>query len=311
VGEKMTLILVNKQISQDGSIKYILQTRESHYLEAVYFRLNNLTTTDYAFTLCLSSQAGCALNCSFCATGKLGLLKSLTSEEMRIQLVLILEDLVSSHTINPQERFHLALMGMGEPLHNYDSTCAFYQEVQSTGNLAKLSLSTVGLTPKIKALSQNSRVNYDLFLSLHSPFDEERSTIIPVNNKYPISGLIEACTEYAIVKKSQVKISYLLINGINDSLDHAHQLSKLIHPKYFAVQLLLYNLTDNSMFSRPEYLQAEAFQEIIRTAGLDCHIVISKGLDINAGCGQLATQEYSTAKKSESPKTIPRGSSIL
>lgn len=285
------LELAQKKVSNDGSIKYILKTQKGHYIETVFFRLDNKTTEHYSFSLCLSSQAGCALNCAFCATGKLGLLENLSSEQMLEQLHCVLNDLQETQIIQSQEYYHIALMGMGEPLHNFDMVCRFYKELkQNTQNAVKLSLSTVGLASKIMMLAEDKTVNYDLFLSLHTPFNEERNKLIPVNKKYPIACVLKACRTYAQKKQELVKISYLLMVGINDSQTHALKLARLLSPKYFAVQVLLYNPITEDRYSRPSYEAALEFQGLLRSQGLDCHIVVSKGLDISAGCGQLAGQ---------------------
>ena len=287
------LTLANKLVSNDGSIKYVLKTEQHHFIESVFFRLDNKTTSNYAFTLCLSSQAGCALNCSFCATGKLGLLENLTLEQMKEQLKVVLKDLHHQQLVNNDEAYHIALMGMGEPLHNYNTICSFYKELRiDSPRLAKISLSTVGLTPKILALADDNNVHYDLFLSLHSPFDTERNNLIPVNKKHPIQQIINACKLYSAKKKELVKISYLLMAGVNDSQKHAQSLASLLCPSHFAVQLLLYNPIVEDPYKRPAYQTAGMFQEVLREKGLDCHIVVSKGLDIMAGCGQLSGQHY-------------------
>jgi 23S rRNA (adenine2503-C2)-methyltransferase len=286
------LRLTKKLMSADGSVKYLLKTDQGHYIESVFFRLDNKTTAHYSFTLCLSSQAGCALKCSFCETGRLGLYENLTCEQISAQLNVILTDLLQERLILDQENYHIALMGMGEPLHNYDEICRFYKDVtREQSQLAKISLSTVGLAPRIIDLSEDDGVHYDLFLSLHTPFDDERNKIIPVNKKYPINTLIEACILYSQRKNELVKISYLLIKGVNDSEKHAFALAELLSSKYFAVQLLLYNPIGENLYSRPEYEVAEAFQNKIRANGLDCHIVVSKGIDIMAGCGQLSGKQ--------------------
>lgn len=280
-------------VSKDGSIKYVLKTEKNHFIESVFFRLDNKTTLNYAFTLCLSSQAGCALNCSFCATGKLGLLENLTLEQMKEQLNVVLNDLHHQKLVNDDEAYHIALMGMGEPLHNYNAICSFYKELRlESPRLVKISLSTVGLTPKILALADDKHVHYDLFLSLHTPFDSERNNLIPVNKKYPIQQIIDACMLYSVKKKDFVKISYLLIAGVNESPKHAQYLASLLSPGHFVVQLLLYNAIIDNSYERPAYQTAEMFQEVLRKNGLDCHIVVSKGLDIMAGCGQLSGQHY-------------------
>ncbi len=275
--------------SEDGTIKYAFKNKRGHEFEAVFFKLPFKTTKDYVYTICVSSQAGCALNCSFCATGLNGFQSNLEAEEISEQIGMVRRDLISKKNIDEQDNFQIALMGMGEPMLNYDNVMAFYWAARrSYQNLNKVSISTVGIVPEILKLAHDDKHSLDLFVSIHSPYNDQRMRIIPVAKKYPLIQLIDSCKVYALKKNTFVNLSYLLIRDFNDSQQHAIDFIKLITPSHlFRVQLLLYNNIDELSYKRPLQEKVEQFKEIIENNNIEVMVVESRGRDTNAGCGQL------------------------
>ena len=288
------LRIIHRRESIDGSVKYVfLNECENTKFETLYFRLPFQTTEGYSYTICISSQAGCALKCAFCATGAGGFKSQLTPDDMHEQIKLVREDLIEKKIHDPSDRFQVALMGMGEPLLNYNNViecCKFLKT--SYPNLNKISLSTVGIVPQILMLANNNEIDIDLFVSIHSPYNEQRSSIIPVNKKYPLQLLLNSCKEYAMKKNTFVNASYMLISGVNDSIKHAEDFCNLLSPKeFFRVQILLYNQVDSNSYERPLIETAERFKEITEKNHLNTMIIVSKARDIYGGCGQLETRE--------------------
>ena len=278
--------------SADNSVKYSFINENNQSVEAMYFTLPFQSTKDYSYSICISSQAGCAVNCSFCATGKGGFFSHLTSDEMHHQITLIQEDIIARGLQDRTSRFHISFMGMGEPLLNYahvTQLCGLLQK--NYPYLNKISLSTVGIIPKITMLSKNSDINIDLFVSIHSPYDEQRTSMIPINKKYPLASLMDACRQYAKTKNTFVNASYLLIHEFNDSEQHAIDFCKLLDPRYFRVQILMYNKINHSNYQRPLDASVNQFKNIVDSYHLQNMVIASKGQDINGGCGQLVAKE--------------------
>jgi 23S rRNA (adenine2503-C2)-methyltransferase len=286
-----------RKASQDGSIKYSLENDQQLQFEAIYFRLPFQTTKGYCYTICISSQAGCALNCSFCATGDGGLFGNLSSDDMLGQVNAIRQELITKKIHQASDHFQVALMGMGEPLMNYNHVTDFcILARKSYPSLNKISLSTVGIIPRIQQLSSRNDLHIDLFVSIHSPYDAQRDKIIPINRKYPLDQLIKTCYAYAKAKNSFVNASYMIIGGINDSDQHAIDFCHMLDPKYFRIQVLLYNEGSSSPYKKPSVSSAENFKKIAESYGFETMIILSKGQDINGGCGQLLKLKSPTSK---------------
>ncbi|MDO4391942.1 MAG: radical SAM protein [Clostridium sp.] len=276
--------------SLDGSSKYLFNDGKSEKgnFEALYFYpVDNVKKS----SICMSTQIGCAVGCAFCATGKLGLSRNLKSSEMLEAITKILED-----EKNDEEDISnfdtVALMGMGEPLHNYNEIKEFYHQAMDVLSVRHISLSTSGITDNIIKLAEDD-TNYNLCFSLHSPFNDERRELMPINKRYPLEDVIKAC-EYYYYKKQKdalglkIKASYLLLKDFNDSDRHIEELIKILNKDVFKVQILLYNENEKLPFKRPSIERAKYFEKKLNEHGLETKISISKGQDIAGACGQMA-----------------------
>lgn len=276
--------------SLEGSTKYLFNDgmSEKGNFEALYFYpVDDVKKS----SICMSTQIGCAVGCAFCATGKLGLTRNLKSLEMIEAITKILED-EKNNGEDIRNFDTVALMGMGEPLHNYNEIKDFYHRAMKALSVRHISLSTSGVTDNIIKLAEDD-TNYNLCVSLHSPFNEERNKLIPINKRYPVEEVIKAC-EYYYYKKQKdslglkIKASYLLLKDFNDSDKHIEQLVKLLKKDVFKVQILLYNENDKLPFKRPSLERAKYFERKLNENGLETKISISKGQDIAGACGQMA-----------------------
>lgn len=276
--------------SVDGSTKYLFNDgeNENQNFEALYFYpIDNVPKS----SICISTQVGCAVGCAFCATGKLGLRRNLKSSEMIDVINKILED-EKKEGENIKNLDSIALMGMGEPLHNYNEIKEFYHKVVEELSVKHISLSTSGITDNIIKLADDD-TNYNLLFSLHSPFNDERSKLMPINKRYPLKDVIKAC-EYYYHKKQKnalglkIKASYLLLKDFNDSDKHIEELIKILDKDVFKVQILLYNENEKLPFKRPSLERAKEFERKLNEYGLETKISISKGQDIAGACGQMA-----------------------
>lgn len=273
--------------SEDGSIKYAFENSKGNKLEAVYFSVDGILGRKRRSidAICLSSQAGCVMGCTFCATGLGGFFGNLTTKEMLEEVAQVRKD-VSERGLHAPTCY--TLMGMGEPLLNVDNVMEFYSNVRNNGpKIDPLSLSTIGIIPSLERLIAARDVDYKIFFSLHSPYNEERSRIMPINKVYPLEKVLDKLREYGDAKGRRSVVSYLLLDGVNDDEQHALDLAKLLDEKCFDVQLLLFNPIDGIQFKRPQMETAERFKSVLLSQGLFAYIQISKGRDIAAGCGQL------------------------
>ncbi len=270
-----TLSPINVQRSQDGTCKYLFRLEDGASIEAVRIPME----TDKA-TLCISTQAGCAMGCSFCMTATSGLLRNLRVAEIVNQVCAALEDGPIGNIV---------LMGMGEPLHNIDHVVAALSILYLDDGLGygarRVTLSTCGLVPEILALKERIKVN--LAVSLNASDDEVRTRLMPINQRYPLTELIPACVEYSRFTKDRVTFEYILIKGINDSLAMARKLVKLLHPVRCKVNLIAFNEHQGSQFKTPDDDTVKAFQHYLLERGMVATLRAGKGRDIDAACGQL------------------------
>jgi 23S rRNA (adenine2503-C2)-methyltransferase len=243
-------------------------------------------------TVCISSQVGCAMGCKFCATGNMGFMRNLSAGE-------IIEQVIKSAAILSSKGLKLTnvvFMGMGEPFHNFQTV----QEAIGVLNdpagfgmgMRRFTLSTVGIVPGIRQLAdENSQVN--LAISLHAADDQLRKQIVPIASKYDLISLMNACDDYINKTGRRVTIEWALIEGVNDIPAHAHQLVRLISGKLFHVNLIQLNPVEHFPGQPASDLNAREFQKIVEAAGIPCTIRLRRGIDIQAGCGQLASQANS------------------
>ena len=288
----MTVTIKEKAFSEDGSIKYVFFTSQGQLIEGIYFRIQGREDfSDDTYHICISSQAGCAMGCTFCATGYGGFFAQLSSEEMCSQVDLICNDLIAMGKEEKMTGFSVGLMGMGEPLMNYENIVAFCYSVQNKySNLEAVCISTIGISPRIEDMAQvaNDTNIIRLFVSIHSPYEEQRLSIMPITKKYSIQSVLEACRTFHKNTGLKIILSYLLIRDVNDSEKHAEDFAHLIaNDVCFTTQLLLYNETPGIDFMRPSNDSATKFKDVLSSHGIPTIIQISKGQDIDGGCGQL------------------------
>jgi len=238
-------------------------------------------------TACLSTQVGCAMGCVFCATGQMGFGRNLTAGEIVAQAHFVERELRAESGDGLR---NLVMMGMGEPLHNFEATVEALDILTDSRGLnlgpARAAISTVGHIPGIEKLARHPR-RYQLAVSLHGASDEERGALVPVNRKWPLADLIEACREYSRIKRARVFFAWTLIRGVNDSDDHARRLAELVGDLDAHVNLIPLNPTEDYAEGAPDDARVRAFQGIIREAGLPGTVRQRRGIDVAAGCGQL------------------------
>jgi 23S rRNA (adenine2503-C2)-methyltransferase len=270
--------------SSDGeTIKTLFQLPDRKAIEAVLMRYKQRRT------LCISTQAGCAMGCVFCATGQMGFVRHLSSGE-------IVEQVLYYARILKQEEeqvTNVVLMGMGEPFHNYDATIAAIDRLNHPEGLnlgaRRFTISTVGLVPSIRRFAKEKR-QINLAVSLHAANDELRLSMLPVNKRYPLAELIDACREYVDLTGRRITFEWALIQGVNDSADTARELSRLLKGLICHVNVIPLNPTKKFNGTGSTRERAQAFKAELEKNGIPCTVRIRRGIDIQAGCGQLAIQ---------------------
>ncbi len=278
------LVVEAEQVAADGTIKLRLRTADGYPVEAVAMRHRDRRT------VCLSSQSGCALACTFCATGAMGLGRNLTPGEIVEQLVVLARRLRDSDGA----RVHnVVMMGMGEPFQNYDRVLAACRTMNDpTGfglGARQIAISTAGWVPGIDRLAVEP-MQIKLALSLHAPDDELRGQLMPVTRRYPIAELMDACRRYRAATRRRIFVEYLLLEGVNDSRAHARALADLLRPHgrgAFHVNLIAYNPTAAGFQGSASYV-VEQFAQALERGGVGSSYRVSRGREIDAACGQLA-----------------------
>lgn len=275
--------LVKETESEDGwTRKFLMRLADGAEIESVLMGFPG------RFTACLSSQVGCAMGCVFCATGKMGFGRHLSAGEMVAQAHAV--ERVVRDRFDDRVR-NLVLMGMGEPLHNFDETMQALEILTDTRGLnigpARVTVSTVGHVPGIRKLARHSK-RYSLAVSLHAATDGEREALVPVNRKWPLGELIDACREYTAIKGERVFVAWTLIGGVNDGEEQARQLAALLDGLDVHVNLIPLNPIDGYAEQAPEQRRVIAFQRVLQEAGLPSTVRQRRGVDVGAGCGQLA-----------------------
>ena len=268
--------------SADGwTRKFLHRLRDGQEIESVLMGFPG------RFTACLSTQAGCAMGCVFCATGQMGFVRHLTPGEIVAQAVHVARFVRTQHGERVR---NLVLMGMGEPLHNFDAVMHALDIITDTRGLnigpARIAISTVGHIPGILRLAEHPR-RYHLAVSLHAATDEERSALLPMNRRWPLADLMQACREYSARKKQRVFIAWTLIAGKNDTPDHARQLAALLSGMNVQVNLIPLNVTEGYAAAPPDEAAVDAFQRLLQDSGLPVTVRQRRGIDVSAGCGQL------------------------
>lgn len=280
--------------SSDGQTrKTLFQLHDSRVIETVLMKYDPSTHKGQGRrTLCISSQAGCALGCVFCATGQMGFKRHLTSGEIVAQVMYYARMLHDPSTGSGSEKVtNIVLMGMGEPFHNYDNTMAAIDRLNDPDGYAlgarRFTISTVGLVPMIRRFA-NLKRQINLSISLHAVDDDERNSIIPINKKHNISKLLEACRFYVDQTGRRITFEWALISGMNDSEEAARKLASRLKGLMCHVNVIPLNPTSGYQGHGTDRRQAARFKATLEQAGIPCTIRMRRGIDIQAGCGQLA-----------------------
>jgi len=288
------MICVEKQYSNDGSIKYLWQLTDGKTVESIYFIF-----CDQIYT-CISSQVGCNVKCEFCETGKQSNLRNLLAEEMYGQVAETLNDL-RSKTLT--RLYQVAVAGMGEPLLNFQNLMNAASRMIDEDLAETISISTSGVVPKIRELVGTPITK--LFISLHATTDAIRNILVPMNRKYPISELLKASRYFCEKVGVPVTATYLMFDGVNDSDDDLERLTQLLDPQLFIIQLSEWNWIYDAKFKRSPRI--EFFYNELSNRGYDVFILHSKGSDIEGGCGQLRSRHLTKQEKNlavELPKQV-------
>jgi len=283
-------------ISFDGTRKWLLKFPDNNEIESVYIPEKNRGT------LCISSQVGCTLTCKFCYTGTQKLARNLTASEIVAQLMHAKDQLDDwPSTKEHRQLTNIVMMGMGEPLFNYDNVASALKIIMDADGLAiskrKITLSTSGVVPLIYKCGEELGVN--LAVSLHAVNDELRNHLVPLNKKYPIEQLIKACREYPALKnRTRITFEYVMLKGINDSVVHAKQLLKLIKGIPSKINLIPFNSWPGTQFECSTAAQIKEFADVIEEAGYMAPVRTPRGPDILAACGQLKSETTRVVKAS-------------
>ena len=273
----------DEQISKDGTKKWLLKFNDGSEVETVFI------PDDERGTLCVSSQVGCTLNCTFCHTGTQRLVRNLTSQEIVSQII-IAKDSLSEWGQEPRQITNIVMMGMGEPLYNFESVRDGILTMSDDAGLSiskrKITLSTSGIVPKIKMAGDE--IGSMLAISLHATNNDLRNEIVPINKKYPIEELLEACRDYPGLSNSKrITFEYVMLKGVNDSEAEARDLVKLISGIPAKINLIPFNSWPGSPYECSDWEQIEKFGDIVNRGGYASPIRTPRGEDISAACGQL------------------------
>jgi 23S rRNA (adenine2503-C2)-methyltransferase len=260
--------------ARDGTVKALFHTGDGRPVEAVLMRYR-----DGRRSVCVSSQSGCPLTCTFCATGQMRFGRNLTASE-------ILDQVLHFRRIEPVD--HLVFMGMGEPLMNLDNVLAAARALPELGiTHRRTGISTVGWVPGIRRLTETD-LPIRLALSLHAPEDALRSRIMPVNERYPLAEVLAACEAYYARRRRRVFVEYVMLAGVNDGYGQAVQLARLLDPRVYKVNLIPYNPT--GAYRGSSRTAIDAFRAALEEHGLRATVRLTRGRDIDAACGQLAAR---------------------
>lgn len=274
-----TITVDTEQVSRDGTRKRLYKLHDGQLVEAVL-----MAYEDGRRTACISSQAGCGMGCTFCATGQMGFARQLTSTEIFEQAALFARELQA----DGERLSNIVMMGMGEPFANYDAVIEAVRRInRELGVGARhITISTVGLVPKIRQLADEG-IQVTLAVSLHAATDEQRSKIMPVNRRYPLAELIAACHDYVAKGGRRVTFEWALIAGKNDTVEVAEQLGKLLTGLQCHVNLIPLNPTPGYGELPSSDADARRFVEQLASYGVPATVRVRRGIDIDAGCGQL------------------------
>jgi 23S rRNA (adenine2503-C2)-methyltransferase len=277
-----TPAVVNVERSTDGTAKFLLELADGHLIESVFI------PDTPSQTFCLSTQVGCAMKCAFCLTGRMGIIRNLTAGEIVGQVRVLLRELDMLG-----QRFNIVLMGMGEPLHNYDATMKALRILADRQGLAvtsrRITLSTVGVLPALERLASEPFMP-NLAISLHSTTEDQRDRLVPINRKYGLQDLLDACRRFPLKRRNRITFEYVLLDQVNDTPEDARRLVRLLHGIKAKVNLLPLNAAPGIPFERPSDDRVNRFAAILADHQVTVSVRRSRGRDIRAACGQLITE---------------------
>jgi 23S rRNA (adenine2503-C2)-methyltransferase len=276
-----TLAVEAEARSRDGTVKTLFSTHDGHPVEAVV-----MTYRDGRRSLCVSSQSGCPLTCTFCATGQMRFRRNLTASEIVDQAL---------HFRRLGSLTHAVFMGMGEPMLNIDEVLGAASMLPDLGiTHRRTTVSTVGWLPGLTRFVDEVTQPIRLALSLHAPDDALRSQLMPVNERFPLADVVAECRRYVALRRRKVFVEYVMLGGVNDRVEQARQLAALLDPRSFKVNLIPYNPIPRSgkggAFDGSSRKAIDAFKHVLDRAGLPATVRLTRGRDIDAACGQLAAK---------------------
>jgi 23S rRNA (adenine2503-C2)-methyltransferase len=280
-----------RETSSDGTVKFLLGLEDGRRIESVFI------PDTPSQTFCISTQVGCAMKCGFCLTGKMGLVRNLSTVEIAGQVRVLTGELGLRNT-----RFNIVLMGMGEPLHNYDNTMKALRILNDPHGLAispkRVTLSTVGVLPALERLATEPLMP-NLAISLHATTEDQRDALIPVNRKYGLEDILAAARKFPARRRNRITFEYVLLDRVNDTPEDARRLVRLLGNIRCKVNLIPLNEAAGIEFTRPSDERVNTFARILANAGLTVSVRRSRGRDIRAACGQLIVEgtKKSTGQK--------------
>jgi 23S rRNA (adenine2503-C2)-methyltransferase len=267
--------------SADGTTKFLLRLADGKHIESVYI------PDTPAQTFCISTQVGCAMRCAFCLTGKMGIDRNLSAGEIAGQVRVLAAELGML-----DRRFNIVLMGMGEPLHNYEATMKALRILADEHGFAmsgrRMTLSTVGVLPALERLATEPLMP-NLAISLHATTEDQRDLLVPINRKYGLKELLDACRRFPVKRRDRITFEYVMLHDVNDSPEDARRLVRLLHGIRGKVNLLPLNEAPGIPFDRPSDQRVDRFARILSEHGITVSVRKSRGRDIRAACGQLIT----------------------
>lgn len=290
------LKIAQKQISSDGTVKYLFELIDGHTIESVLLKMSDEELDDDGevvasanYTLCLSTQVGCKIGCAFCLTAKSGFVRNLTAGEIVAQALIIEKDI----SLAPNKSVNIVYMGMGEPLDNLEHLIGAIKIFSDTNGMSihpkRQTVSTSGLTGKIEKLSELD-LGVNLAISLHAVDDKIRDTLIPLNKAHNIESILSAVRKFPVNRRKKILFEYLLLGEINDDIESAKKLAKLLNGIDAKVNLIPFNSFENSGFKAPKNKTVDEFKNFLQHKGIIATVRKSRGSDISAACGQLKEQ---------------------
>lgn len=283
------LTLKDKQVSKDGTSKYLFSLEDGSLIESVLMQF------DYGKSICVTSQVGCNMACSFCASGLTKKRRNLTSGEIVAQVMFVQKDLDT----NDDRLSHIVVMGTGEPFDNYENVMNFLATVNHDRGLGigarHITISTCGVVPKIYDFAKE-HTQYNLAISLHAPNDGLRNKLMPINQAYPLKELMDSIRFYLQENNRRLTFEYILLKGVNDQPKHVTQLADLVRGMNAYINLIPYNAVDENGFQGVDHDQAMLFYDALMKKGVRCTIRKEHGSDIDAACGQLRVKHLKKDK---------------